>query len=215
MAVLHHAFRCPMTGDLDREISLLLDAWERGDRRSISAAALAGYPALQDREDIHVAFSLSPDGPVSQWLQPEHISPGLAALIALAPHFIGLPGLSRSHDSNHHLLETQLPLLGWSMDEVALLVCGRPIEAMLGHYASTGATLAPGGFRYTGGWVNADAMTTLVARIGQLTSPLPATADDKMVAVRKKLEEYGAIEDAWAMLADIGKNDWLVTAITH
>lgn len=111
MAVLHHAFRCPMTPSLWQDISSLLAAWERGDRDRLSATALAGYAALGEREDIRAAFSLNADGPVFSWLQPQHISPGLAALVTMASHFIVVPTLSRSHETNHHLLETQLPFL--------------------------------------------------------------------------------------------------------
>src|SRR5471030_3156907 len=78
MAVLHQAFRCPVTPEFQSKISKLLAAWTDDDRGGLSALALAGFGALSQREDIHTAFYLHPDGAAASWMQPEFISPGLA-----------------------------------------------------------------------------------------------------------------------------------------
>lgn len=215
MAVLHHAFRCPVTREFEREISNLLAAWDAGDQTRLSAVALAGYESLAQREDVQAAFHLAPDGAVSSWLQPEFISPGLAALTVLAHSFIPLPGLSASGDTNHDLLATQLPALGWSDEETGLLVRGQPIEVMLRGYTVSTRRLEQGGFQHTGGWTPGRMARKLGARLDQLAVGIPPDADEAARAAWLLLDESNALQDARAMLAPLTDDDWLVTAITH
>ena len=96
MAVLHHAFRCAVTPEFDRDISEFFAAWQAGDRPRLSALALDGYARLTKREDLHAAFYLYPEGSASSWMQTAFVSPGLAALAMLAHRFVPIPGLSAS-----------------------------------------------------------------------------------------------------------------------
>ena len=215
MAVLHHAFRCAVTPAFEREILDLLAAWEAGDREKLSAMAIARYAALAAREDIHVAFYLGPDGAAPSWLQPQVISPGLAALVTLAQDFVPLPTLSASNDTNHHRLATHLPALGWSADEIDALIHGQPIETMLQDYAGSTHRLKPGDFRHTGGWTPSAMVRKLSAKLDRLALE-PAKALGKVEqAARSLLNESNALNDARAMLAPLSDDDWLVTAITH
>ncbi|EJK88183.1 hypothetical protein MOV66_16055 [Agrobacterium sp. SHOUNA12C] len=212
MAVLHHAFRCAITPALKREISELLAAWEIGDREKLSAMAVARYAALAGREDIHAAFYLGPEGAAQSWLQPQFISPGLAALVVLAQNFAPLPTLSAGNDTNHHRLETHLPALGWSPEEIDSLIHGQPIETMLHDYANSADRMEPGGFRHTGGWTPPGMAQKLGVKLDRLALE-PPKASDK--ATWSLLNESKALDDARAMLAPLRDNDWLVTAITH
>lgn len=212
MAVLHHAFRCGVTPALEREISDLLAAWEAGDREEVSSMVVARYAALAGRDDIHAAFYLGPDSAAPSWLQPQSISPGLAALVVLAENFTHLPTLSASNDTNHHQLTTHLPALGWSIDEINYLVRGEPIEAMLRSYVNSARGLEQGGFRHTGGWTPPAMAQKLSANLNRLTLEPP---QEPGRAAWNFLNESNALNDARAMLAPLGGNDWLVMAITH
>ncbi|MQB40831.1 hypothetical protein [Rhizobium sp. ICMP 5592] len=212
MAVLHHAFRCAVTSALKREISDLLAVWETGDREKLSAMAVARYAALAGREDIHAAFYLSPEGAARSWLQPEFISPGLAALVVLAESFVPLPTLSASNDTNHHRLATHLPALGWSPEEIDSLIHGQPIETLLHGYAGSAYRLEPGGFRHTGGWTPQGMVQKLTVKLDRLALEPPKASDKTAWSL---LNERKALDDARAMLAPLHDDDWLVMAITH
>jgi len=215
MAVLHHAFRCHVTPVFEQDISNLLAAWHAGDRTRISTMALARYAALANREDIHAAFYLGPEGAAPSWLQPHVIGLGLAALVVLAPSFVALPTLSASNDTNHHRLATHLPALGWPADEIDLLVHGQPIEAMLCGYAASAPRLDPGGFRHTGGWIPGGMAKKLGASLDQIASTPPREADNTAIAAWHSLRESSALNDARTMLASVTERDWLITSITH
>jgi hypothetical protein len=215
MAVLHHAFRCPVTPEFERDISELLIAVQPVNRARLSVLALDGYAKLTDRDDVHAAFHLYPEGSASSWMQPEFVSPGLAALAMFADCFIPIPNLSASKDSNHYLLETQLPLLGWTAKEIGFLVRGEPIEAMLEKYAPSATPLAQGGFRNTGGWVPGRTAQGLKMRLDQLARGVSPHVDATARAAWSLLKDNHALADAGTMLAEIGADDWLVMAITH
>ncbi len=215
MAVLHHAFRCAVTPAFEREISDLLAAWEAGDRERLSAMAFARYAALAEREDLHAAFHLGPDGAAPSWLQPQFISPGLAALVVLAESFVPLPTLSASSDTNHYRLATQLPALGWSGDDIERLVFGQPVEALLQGYSASAAQPEQGGFRHTGGWTPGRTAPTLSASLDRLALGPPSQADKAVLSAWSELNDSNALDDARAMLASLSDNDWLVMAITH
>jgi len=215
MAVLHHAFRCAVTPAFEREILGLLAIWESGDRTRLSAMAIARYAALAEREDIHAAFYLGTDGAVPSWLQPQFISPGLAALVTLARDFIPLPTLSASNDTNHHRLATHLPALGWPADEIDLLIHGRPIETMLHRYASATSRPEPGEFRHTGGWTAPGSAQKLSADLDRLTLCPPPEAGEPAQAAWSVLKESRALDDARAMVGLLNDDDWLIMAITH
>lgn len=215
MTVLHHAFRCPVTPALKRKISNLLAAWEVGDREKVSAMALARYAALAGREDIHAAFYLAPEGAAPSWLEPQFISPGLAALVVLAESFISLPSLSASYDTNHYQLATLLPAFGWSVEDVTSLVNGQPIETMLRAYSRSVNRLEPGGFRHTGGWTAPGLARELSMKLDRLAFGPPAAANDAAHMAWNRLNESKALDDARQMLAPLRDEDWLVMAITH
>ncbi|ANP91675.1 hypothetical protein [Rhizobium leguminosarum] len=215
MAVLHHAFRCAVTPALEREIANLLAAWETGDRERLSDMALARYTALAERKDIHAAFYLGPDGAAPSWLQPQFISPGLAALVVLAKGFVPLPTLSASSDTNHYQLATQLPALGWATDEIDCLIRGQPIEAMLQGSAGCAFRLKQGGFRHTGGWTPGRMARTLCTRLDRLAFGPPSQANEAALVAWSKLNESNALQDARAMLNPLTDDDWLVMALTH
>ncbi|HEV7319635.1 MAG TPA: hypothetical protein VGO04_13635 [Ensifer sp.] len=215
MAVLHHAFRCPVTPAFKEGVQDVLSAWEAGDRKTLSAIALARYGALGEREDLHAAFHLGPDAAAPSWLQPQFISPGLATLVVLAAHFVPLPSLSASNDTNHHRLATQLPTLGWTTDETDTLIHGQPIEAMLQDYADPAVRPTQGGFGHTGGWTAGRIGRTLAPRLDQLAFGPPPQADEAAQEAWRQLNETDALDDARAMLAEVRDDDWLVMAITH
>jgi hypothetical protein len=215
MAVLHHAFRCPVTPEFTQQILKLSIALEAGDRAGISTLASDGYASIANRRDIQAAFHLYPDGAAVSWMQPEFISPGLAAIAALAPRFSPIPNLSASKDTNHHLLEMHLPLLGFSEAEVGFLVRGQPIEAMLQACDGSMAELKPGGFRHTGGWTAGDVAQRLSARLSKLNRGVSSDTRETSRSAWLLLQESGALADAGTMLAEIGADDWLVMAITH
>ncbi|MFC3165981.1 hypothetical protein [Ciceribacter thiooxidans] len=215
MAVLHHAFRCPVTPPLEEVVREVLSAWDAGDREKLSATALRCLPRIADRADIQAAFRLDPDGAVPSWLQPQIVSPGLAALVLLADSFVPIPSLSGRSDTNHYLLTTHLPVLGWNEREVQLLVHGDPIELMLARYSSAPHEYTASKFRETGGWTFGTDLRSLEPQLMRL-----ATATDRQTppAVRESLtalRESGAIDDARAMLAAVEDTDWLVTSVTH
>ncbi|MFK0165193.1 hypothetical protein [Rhizobium sp. NPDC090279] len=214
MAVIHHAFRCGITSALEANVRDLVAQWEAGDRSGLSTMAFAHYAMIADRGDLHAAFHLHPDGAVSSWLQPPHISPGLAALLLLAPHFISITTLSSSSDTNHHLLATQLPELDWSADEINFLIHGQPIETMLHRYASTARHLPPGAFRHTGGWTPPSVARKLKNKIDRSVLGPPSRADAAQYAW-KRLKESNALDDACAMMASVNDDDWLVLSTTH
>lgn len=215
MAVLHHAFRCAVTPAFEREIPDLLAAWEAGDRERLSAIAHARYAALAEREDLHAAFHLGPDGAAPSWLQPQFISPGLAALVVLAESFVPLSTLSASNDTNHYRLASQLPALGWSADDIGSLVFGQPVEAVLRGYSASALRLEQGGFRHTGGWTPGRTARTLCTRLDRLALGPPSQANEAALAAWTLLNESNALNDARAMLAALSDDDWLVMAITH
>lgn len=215
MAVLHHAFRCAVTPAFEREIADLLAAWETGDRGRLSDMALARYAAVAERKDIHAAFHLGPDGAAPSWLQPQFISPGLAALVVLAESFVPLPTLSASNDTNHYRLASQLPALGWSADDIGSLVFGQPVEAVLRGYSVSALRLEQGGFRHTGGWTPGRTARTLCTRLDRLALGPPSQANEAALAAWGLLNESNALNDARAMLAALGDDDWLAMAITH
>lgn len=215
MAVLHHAFRCAVTPEFDRDISEFFAAWRAGDRRRLSALALEGYAKLAKREDLHVAFYLYPEGAASSWMQSAFISPGLAALAMLAHRFVPIPGLSTSRNTNHYLLETQLPLLGWSSADISFLVRGHSVEAMLEGYATSVSRLDPGGFRHTGGWTPGRTAQELKERLDELAGGISPQADASARVAWWLLKQSHALTDAQAMLAEIAESDWLVMSITH
>jgi hypothetical protein len=215
MAVLHHAFRCVVTPTFRQDISNLLAAWEAGDREKLSAMVVSRYAALAGREDIDAAFYLGPDGAALSWLQPQSISPGLAALVMLAEGFIPLPTLSASNDTNHHQLVKHLPALGWSVDEIDFLIRGQPVESMLDSYASSTHRLEPGGFRHTGGWTPPGMARKLRATLNRLALGAPPQANNAAQVAWGLLNESNALDDACAMLAPLSADDWLVMAITH
>ncbi|MCO6179482.1 hypothetical protein [Ciceribacter sp. RN22] len=215
MAVLHHAFRCPVTPAFEETVREVLSAWDAGDHEKLSAMALRRLPRIAEREDIQAAFRLDPDGAMPSWLQPEFVSPGLAALVLLADSFVPIPSLSAGKDTNHYLLTTHLPVLGWNAREVQLLVRGDPIEVMLARYSSAPQELVASKFRETGGWTDG----TVARTLGDLLARLAATVDSgASPAVRESwnaLRHSGAIDDARAMLAAVEDTDWLVTSVTH
>ncbi|MGE6786217.1 hypothetical protein ACQKGL_27215 [Ensifer adhaerens] len=215
MAALHHAFRCPITPAFEEAVQDALSAWEAGDRETLSAIALDRYGALGEREDLHAAFHLGPEGAALSWLQPQFISPGYAALVVLAEHFVPLPTLSASNDTNHYRLSTHLPTLGWTTGEVDALIHGQPIEVMLQEYADPAVRLAQGGFRHTGGWTAGRIGRTLAPRLEQLALNPPPQADGVAHEAWRLLNETDAFNDARAMLAAVRDDDWLVMAITH
>lgn len=190
-------------------------AWDANSREGLSAMALAAYGSLAGREDVHAAFYLGPEGAAPSWLQPEYISPGLAALMVLAPGFIALPNLSASSDTNHYVLASQLPVLGWTADEIEFLVQGQPIETMLQSFAERSCQLQPGGFRYTGGWTSGLSARTLSERLDRLAQGLPLDANEMERSAWRRLNESNALHDARAMLSSLTADDWLVMAITH
>lgn len=215
MAVLHHAFRCPVTPAFEDVVRVVLSAWGAGDRDGLSAMALRCLPRIADRADIQAAFRLDPDGAVPSWLQPEFVSPGLAALVLLAEKLVPIPSLSASKDANHYLLATHLPVLGWNAREVQHLVQGDPIERVLARYSGNAQEFAASKFRETGGWTSGDVARRLQDRLSHLAS---APDPDEPPGVRESLAVLrgsGAIDDARAMLAAIENTDWLVTSITH
>ncbi len=215
MAVLHHAFRCPITSAFEEVVQEVLSAWDAGDRERLSAMALRRLPAIAGRADIQAAFRLDPDGAVASWLQPKFVSPGLAALVLLAERLVPIPSLSASRDTNHYLLATHLPVLGWNAREVQLLVRGDPIEVMLARYSLSSREYDASKFRETGGWIFGTVARSLEAQILRLAA---APDPDEPPAVREgltALRESGAIDDARAMLAAVEDTDWLVTSITH
>lgn len=214
MAVLHHAFRCAVTPSFERTVLDLLAAWEAADRERLSTMAIGRYAALAQRQDIHDAFYLGPDGAASSWLQPQFISPGLAALVMLAANFVPLPSLSGSNDTNHHLLATHLPTLGWQREEIDFLIHGQPIETMLHRYTDSTRHLQQGEFRHTGGWTPPMMTRKLKEKIDLLTlaPPLPAAEAEQ---AWKRLNESKALDDARAMLAPLNDDDWLVLSTTH
>jgi hypothetical protein len=215
MAVLHHAFRCAVTPEFDRDISEFFAAWQAGDRPRLSALALDGYAKLAKRDDLHAAFYLNPEGSASSWMQAAFVSPGLAALAMLAHRFVAIPGLSASRDTNHYLLETQLPLLGWSGTDIGFLVRGHSVEAMLEGYAALAARLDQGGFRHTGGWTPGRTAQELKRRLDQMARGVSPQADATARVAWWLLKESHALSDAQAMLAEIAESDWLVMTITH
>lgn len=215
MAVLHHAFRCSVTPAFKREISNLLAAWEAGDRARLSAMAESRYAGLAGREDVHAAFYLGPDGAAPSWLQPQYISPGLAALVILAEDFVPLPTLSASNDTNHHRLEKHLPALGWLAEEIGYLVRGEPIETMLQSYANSTLQLEPGKFRHTGGWTAPGMARKLSMELDRLISSPPPQAGKAAQEAWSLLNESKALDDARAMVHALSDDDWLVMAITH
>lgn len=215
MAVLHHAFRRPFTADFEAEVACVFAAWESGDLARLSAISLDGYAKLAEREEVHRAFLFDPEGSATSWMQPDFISTGLAALAVLAGGMVEVPNLSASGDTNHYLLETHLPQLGWSAADIALLVHGRPIEAMLQSYVSSVRPIEQGGFRHTGGWTTGQTAQAMKARIDRLVAGPPDGSDESAVTAWRLLADSGALADAHAMLAAIGESDWLVMAVTH
>ena len=215
MAVLHHAFLCPVTPEFHRDVTVLLGAWKADDRAELSVLAIAANRHLTDREDLHSALMLHPDGSVASWMKADFVSPGLAVLSLLAHRFMAITGLSASGGANHYLLETQLPLLGWSPSEIELLVRGKSIESMLMTYADTSGPIEQGGFRHTGGWTEGLIAQMLKHRIDRMIQgPSPGT-DPQALAAWGLLNDSGALRDAQAMLASISDKDWLVMSITH
>lgn len=152
MAVLHHAFRCAVTADFERDLQNLMREWASGDRGVFADVAKARYAGLAHLENINTAFYLGPGGAAPSWLEPAFISAGLAAFVMLAPDLEPLPSLSASHDTNHALLARHLPALGWSEDEFRALIYGWPIETVLQRYVRGTSTAVAGGFAHTGGW---------------------------------------------------------------
>lgn len=215
MAVLHHAFRCAVTPEFEADVQELMRQWISGDRAAFAAAAKARYGGLASLQDIQTAFYLGPDGAAPSWLDPAFISPGLAAVVMLAPHFTRVSSLSESHDTNHDLLARQLPALGWPEDEVRSLVHGWPIETMLQRYANDAAVMMPGGFAHTGGWTPPGMVPLLRERLDKLALAPPAKSHKLAQEAWHRLAERNAFQDAQAMLADLGDRDWLVMAITH
>jgi hypothetical protein len=215
MAVLHHAFRCAVTPAFEQTVRDLAAAWEAADRDRLSAMAIGRYAALGEREDVHAAFYLAPDGAALSWLQPQFISPGLAALVSLAKDFVPIPSLSASNDTNHHRLATQLPALRWSADEINFLVHGQPIETMLRHFVGSGVRLDPGQFRHTGGWTPPAMAQRLREKLDQLAKEGAPNADKIARAAWESLNESKALDDARKMVAALNDDDWLVMAITH
>jgi hypothetical protein len=192
-----------------------MSAWATGDLAVFAAAAKTRYATLAQREDIHTAFYLGPDGAAPSWLEPAFLSPGLAALVMLAPDFVTLPSLSASHDTNHALLAKHLPALGWSDDEVRALIYGWPIETVLQRYIRGSSMPVPGGFAHTGGWTP-PAMTSLLReRLDILAAGLPAKSHGLAEEAWHSLHTSNAVKDAQEMLADLDIYDWLVMAITH
>lgn len=215
MAVLHHAFRCAVTPDFERDLQNLMREWASGDRGAFAEAAKARYAALTQLEDIHTAFYLGPDGAAPSWLEPAFISPGLAALVMLSPDFKPLPSLSASHDTNHALLARHLPALGWSEDEIRALIYGWPIETVLQRYVRGSSMPVPGGFAHTGGWTPPGMTDILRERLDILASGLPARSHKLAEEAWHSLKDNNTFEDAQTMLAHLDSYDWLVMAITH
>lgn len=215
MAVLHHAFRYAVTPAFEQKVRDLAAAWEAGDRDRLSAMAVGRYAALREREDVHAAFYLAPDGAALSWLQPQFIRLGLAALVSLAEDFVPIPSLSASDDTNHHRLASHLPALGWSADEINFLVHGRSIETMLHHYVSSEELLDPGQFRHTGGWTPPGMAQRLRAKLDQLTQGKAPKAGKAAQSAWDLLDKSKALEDARRMVAALNSDDWLVMAITH
>lgn len=215
MAVLHHAFRCPVTSTFQETVHEVLSAWDAGDRGRLSAMALRRLPRIAEREDIQAAFRLDPDGAVPSWLRPEFVSPGLAALVLLADSFVPIPSLSARSDTNHYLLTTHLPVLGWNEREVQLLVRGDPIEVMLTRYSLPSREYDASKFRETGGWTLGTAVRALETRLTRLATAPDPGEPPAVRESRTALRESGAIDDARAMLAAVEDADWLVTSITH
>ncbi|WFR95011.1 hypothetical protein [Rhizobium tumorigenes] len=215
MAVLHHAFRCPVTPEFQRDVTLLLCALKADARDELSALAIAANRHLAHREDLHSAFMLHPDGSASSWMEPDFVSPGLAAVSLLAHRFTAIPGLSASGGANHYVLETHLPLLGWSSAEIGLLVRGKSIESMLMNYADTSRPIEQGGFRHTGGWTEGSIAQMLKLSIDRMIQGPPSGSDPHALAAWGLLNDVGALRDAQAMLAAISDKDWLVMSITH
>ncbi len=215
MAVLHHAFRCPVTSAFEETVRQVLSAWDAGDREKLSAMALRRLPRIAEREDIQAAFRLDPDGAVPSWLQPEFVSPGLAALVLLADGFVPIPSLSARSDTNHYLLTTHLPVLGWNEREVQLLVRGDPIELMLARYSSAPQELVASKFRETGGWTDGALARTLEDLLARLAATVDSGASPAVQESWSTLRHSGAIDDARAMLAAVEDTDWLVTSVTH
>ncbi|RYC15621.1 hypothetical protein [Ciceribacter ferrooxidans] len=215
MAVLHHAFRCPVTPAFEETVREVLSAWDAGDRERLSAVALRCLPRIAGRADIQAAFRLDPDGAVPSWLQPQIVSPGLAALVLLAERLVPVPSLSASKDTNHYLLATHLPVLGWNAREVQLLVHGDPIELMLARYSLSSREYDASKFRETGGWTLGTAVRALEAKLTRLATALDPGEPPAVQESRTALREGGAIDDARAMLAAVEDTDWLVTSITH
>lgn len=216
MAVLHHAFRCEVTPEFDQDLSEVVAAWEAGDSLGLSALALDGYAKLAERHDLHASFFLHPNGSASLWMLPTFVTPGLAALAMVSHRFVSIPCLSTSCSTNHYLLETQLPLLGWSATDVALLVRGHSIEAMLERSVGPSSrTIEQSGFRHTGGWTPGADAEVLKARIDQLIQGPPLGADPVALEAWTQLGASGALKDAGSMLAEVPSTAWLVMAITH
>ncbi|MBD8687013.1 MULTISPECIES: hypothetical protein [unclassified Rhizobium] len=215
MAVLHHAFRCAVTADFERDLQNLMREWASGDRGVFADVAKARYAGLAHLENINTAFYLGPGGAAPSWLEPAFISAGLAAFVMLAPDLEPLPSLSASHDTNHALLARHLPALGWSEDEFRALIYGWPIETVLQRYVRGTSTAVAGGFAHTGGWTPPGMTDILRERLDILASGRPAKSHKLAEEALHALKENNAFEDAQKMLAHLDRYDWLVMAITH
>jgi hypothetical protein len=108
-----------------------------------------------------------------------------------------------------------LPALGWSADQIALLIHGQPIERMLRHYAISADQPEPGKFHHTGGWTSPDMVRNLKLEFNDVVSGGPLPTNDAAQPPWELLNESKALDDARAVLAPLGDNDWLVMAITH
>ncbi|MGV2105322.1 hypothetical protein ACQZ4X_04540 [Agrobacterium vitis] len=212
MAVIHHSFRCSVVHTLEREVQECLSLWENGDRDGLADIALSKFAALIERQDLHAAFYLSPEGPVPSWLLPQYISPLLSAFLALAPDLQPITSLSDSKDTNHHHLEKNLPALGWTQQDISRLVHGAPFETMLESRFGAPANLPKGGFRHTGGWLPPGTAKAFQQRLS--ASALRQSTPESKYALHV-LNETGALDDARTMLACLEYEDWLVTTVTH
>lgn len=212
MAILHHAFRCAVTPGQQVEIERILLAWRKGDREQVVQAARIAYHCQGERPDLWQAFPIDPEGPIRSWLTPDHISPGLAAFMILASSFTPIPSLSRSQQTNHHILAVQLTRLGWPIWAVEGLLRGHPIEAMLDQIRPTYAPTVWGQFRETGAWLTGGEVADLRQRLEKLLHG----PDMDTPASREALEilrATGALADALAMLNAVPADAWLVTSI--
>lgn len=212
MAVIHHAYRCRWSPELTDDLRTIATAWSADDRGGLAALALRQYQAIAGHCDMLQSFGIASTDYVISWLQPEFITPGLASFVTAARYFERVPSLSHSQQSNFHVIETVLPLLGVPRDLVQLMVRGRPIERVLQDLALTSAVVASK-LSHLGGWVSAKdaahALQSVKVKLEAATA-LPSPEPTRLTQAVDTLRTSGALGDLTDMLRAVQPPDWLV-----